>query len=253
VTILPKRRDIDKEEDLGFLEGQPSFQDQVSIIIPFLNGMRPLAGLVDSLEAQLWPGDEIILVKGDKSSEQAAGEVTSNTRLIFSPKGRGAQLNSGVGEAHGNMFWFLHADSVPPPNFGFHIRKLSQAPGFSLGCFELSFVPDLPLLKLIARWANLRTIYFNLPYGDQGLFCRRGTFERVGGFKKQFLMEDVDFVSACNKLGKLLIIPEPLCSSPQRYLRKGILRAVCQNHFLMLLYLLGVSDERLHRLYYSRI
>jgi len=64
-------------------------------------------------------------------------------------------------------------------------------------------------------------------------------------------MEDVDFVRNCKKMGKLLIVPQPIHSSPQRYLRKGVLRASFQNHFLILLYFLGVSDKRLYEYYYK--
>jgi hypothetical protein len=64
-------------------------------------------------------------------------------------------------------------------------------------------------------------------------------------------MEDVDFVRACKEYGRLLIAPQSLISSPRRYLEKGIFRSSCWNHLLMLLYLLGLNDKRLYRLYYK--
>ncbi len=153
--------------------------------------------------------------------------------------------------AQRNILWFLHIDTAPPPNFGYHIRKLTLIRDMVLGCFELKFnISSIPL-NLIYKWANLRTKYFKLPYGDQGLFCTRRIFDKAGGFKKQFLMEDVDFVRNCKKMGKLLIVPQPIHSSPQRYLRKGVLRASLQNHFLILLYFLGVSDKKLYKFYYK--
>ena len=105
---------------------------------------------------------------------------------VFAPRGRVLQLNQGAAAAQGNLLFFLHDDSQPPPNFADCIR---EGPGEDasnarpLGCFQLAFSPSNPLLDGIARWANLRTRVFGLPYGDQGLFCRREIYEKAGGFK----------------------------------------------------------------------
>jgi hypothetical protein len=155
--------------------------------------------------------------------------------------------------AQRNIIWFHHMDTAPPPNFGYHIRKLTLIRDTVLGCFELRFNTSSFFLNLISKWANFRTKYFKLPYGDQGIFCTRRIFDKAGGFKKQFLMEDVDFVRSCKKMGKLLIVPQPIHSSPQRYVRKGVLRASLQNHFLILLYFVGVGDKRLYKFYYKRL
>jgi len=64
------------------------------------------------------------------------------------------------------------------------------------------------------------------------------------------LMEDVDFVKECKRVGKLLFIPRKLYSSPVRYIKRGSLRASLENHLIMTLFLLGVDNERLYRLYY---
>ena len=173
-------------------------------------------------------------------------EITPQIHCTAAPRGRGHQLNRGVELAKGNLLFFLHDDSVPPPNFAYSLRKLCARPEMSLGCFSLAFSPSQPLLDGIARWANLRTRLFGLPYGDQGLFCRREMFERVGGFKKLYLMEDVDFVRSCRRFGRILMLPDSITTSPERYLRKGILRSLLQNHLTMLLYHLGVSDRRLY-------
>lgn len=251
VRTLDRRHDIDEKKDLIYLNRNPLFQDQISIIIPYLSGTKQLAHLVDCLEAQLWPGDEIVLVKGNGSSGWGTKNISPHTRLIFAPKGRGNQLNHGAKAAQCNILWFLHIDSAPPHNFGYHIRKLTFTQDTVMGCFELRFRPSSIYLNLISKWSALRTKRFKLPYGDQGFFCTRGIFDKAGGFKKQFLMEDVDFVRNCKKMGKLLILPQPIHSSPQRYLRKGVLRASLQNHFLILLYFVGVSDERLYKFYYK--
>jgi hypothetical protein len=120
----------------------------------------------------------------------------------------------------------------------------------SLGCFGLRFTPSTPLLEIIAAGANLRTRYLRLPFGDQGIFCRREVFEKVGGFRNKHLMEDVEFVRECRSWGKLMILPDPVYTSPKRYLERGVVRAFIENQLLMLLYRLGASDASLYSLYY---
>ena len=251
VTTVNQRKDIDKNQDLQWLRHNAVFQDQISIIVPFLNETGKIASLVDTLEAGLWPGDEIILVKGGLPSERKSQGLSAHTALFYAPRGRGNQINLGAKMARNNLFWFLHADTSPPPNFGYHVRKLSNVPEVVFGCFELRFRPTNVYLDLISRWANLRTRHLKLPYGDQGLFCKRRIFEELGGFKKQFLMEDLDFVRNCEKLGKLLVVPQPIGSSSQRYLTKGLLRASLLNHLIVFLYFLGMDDKKLYKLYYN--
>jgi len=57
-------------------------------------------------------------------------------------------------------------------------------------------------------------------------------------------------VRRSKQIGKLLVIPETVHTSPQRYLGKGILRASLENHLTMLLYLMGVNENKLYSFYY---
>ena len=255
VKRLQERRDIDYPEDLQLLETKPWFRAKLSVIIPTLNSINRLAPSLQSLQKQIWPDDEIIVVQAETEARQRTHPepqpIAPQMLSVFAPRGRGLQLNRGATLAKGNFLFFLHDDSLPPPNFAYSIRKICEASDVSLGCFKLAFSPSNPLLDEIARWANLRTRVFGLPYGDQGLFCRREIYEKAGGFKKPLLMEDVDFVRHCRRLGHLLMLPDIIATSPERYLRRGILRASLQNHLTMLLYHLGISDERLYSFYYG--
>ncbi len=154
--------------------------------------------------------------------------------------------------ATGDLFFFLHDDTFPPAGFPYLIRKACAQADVALGCFRLAFRPDNRLVDLIARWANVRTAVFKLPYGDQGLFCRRDVFEGAGGFRLNYIMEDVDLVKRCRKLGKLAMVPSSVHTSPERYLRKGTLMASLQNHAIMLLFSLGVDERVLYDIYYHR-
>jgi len=255
VKHLRERRDIDSPEDLEVLEENPEFCTNISVIIPTLGSIQQLEPFLQKLQKQIWPDDEIIVVQaeGGKQSVGPHEPIQAAPRIlaVASSRGRGLQLNRGAATAKKDLLFFLHDDCVPPFNFAYSIRKLCRLPDVALGCFRLAFSPSTPLLDQIARWANLRTRLFGLPYGDQGLFCRRELYDNVGGFRKPYLMEDVDFVRNCRRRGRLLMLPDCMSTSPERYLRRGILQASLRNHLTMLLYHLGVSDRKLYSLYYQ--
>lgn len=251
VKINSERQDIDRPEDIAHLRDQPLLQNRISIIVPTRRDFEKLRPMLDNLEAQLWPGDEIIIsFSGKGPCIDTLNALDPRIRLIRSPAGRGLQLNRGAREAKGNLFWFLHDDSVPPDQFGYDVRKICVDLQYSLGSFLLGYAPSNRSMDLIARWANFRTRCLWLPYGDQGFFCRSEVFWQLGGYRHRYIMEDVDFVRRSKQIGKLLIIPETLYTSPKRYLGKGIFRASLENHLTMLLYLMGVNERQLFRFYY---
>jgi uncharacterized protein len=250
VKILKQRTDVDRQEDLSHPGLRDLVRHRVSVVIPTLQPVDDLQPLLTALETQLWPEDEIILVQGREHSQDGRSVPPPRVRMLRSPQGRGLQLNCGARAARGDLLWFLHSDCLPPVNFGYHIRKLTNAPQMALGCFQLAFHPTSAALNLIAWWAGMRTRYFGLPYGDQGLFCRRETFEKVSGFRQPLLMEDVDLVRSLRRLGRILVIPDPIATSPDRYVKGGIIKNSLRNHLLLLLYRLGVDDRTLYSLYY---
>lgn len=253
VQKLKTRKDIDRPEDLAMLRSRPVFRSTLSVIIPTLSSPKRLSPFIAFLESCLWPGDEIVAVQGGGGTrEEVESEGGTRSRWIMAPKGRGVQMNHGARAARGDTFLFLHDDSLPPPNFAYSVRKIREAPGMSLGCFGLGFSPSTPVMKMVAGGANLRTRLLKLPFGDQGLFCRREIFEKAGGFKKPYLMEDVEFVRECRRLGGLMILPETIFTSPRRYLSRGIVRAVMENQLLLLLHRLGASDRSLYSFYYRQ-
>ena len=252
VRTLQTRQDVDRPEDLAHLLAKHLFQARLSVIVPTIRKLDGLAPLIRLLDDQLWPGDEIVIVRGICGGPPPDSiDIGERVRCVSSPVGRGRQLNRGVQAARGDMFLFLHDDCLLPPNFAYLVRSVLESPRQALGCFLLSFSPSSASLDLIAAWANLRTRLFHLPYGDQGLFCTRGTFLAAGGFHREFLMEDVDFVRHCLRFAGLKLIPHKIAASSERYLSRGILRTSFRNHLLMCLHSMGVDDRTLYSLYYG--
>lgn len=251
LSLLERRSDIDEAGDLHLLEAQSFFRDRLSVVIPTIGFTPRVERTLDFLHSQIWPGDEIILVHGGMGPDMSKEEPRDAVRHVHSALGRGLQMNAGAAAATGSLLFFLHDDSLPPAGFPYAIRRTCADQAMKLGCFRLRFLPTSPSLDLVARWANFRSTRLRLPYGDQGFFCRRDVFDSLGGFRRLHLMEDVDFAARCRHLGKVPVLPMTIRTSPERYLRKGVLRASMQNHLLMLLYLLGVDDAKLYRIYYG--
>ncbi len=121
---------------------------------------------------------------------------------------------------------------------------------FQAGVFSLEIDTDHWFLRLGSWLANLRSRVMNMPYGDQTYFMRRSLFERIGGFQPIPIMEDVAFMRELRHRGvDVGLLPEKSVTSSRRWDREGVYRATFRNWGISLLYLLGVSPERLAGVY----
>ncbi len=255
IHLAAERHDVDRRQDLDRLDGDFLLTSSISIVIATLAEAEELSPLLLCLQSMIWPGDEIVVVRGGAFEKAALRRISPSLAVVSAPKGRGAQQNAGAILSGGTILFFLHDDTVPPPQFPYLIRRACRDHPAALGCFRLRFSPSNRALGLISAWANLRTALFKLPYGDQGLFCMKEAFERVGGFGRSYLMEDVDLVGKFRKMRRggraISMLPVPVHSSSDRYLRKGILKASLLNHSTFLLAALGCDERILYRRYYG--
>jgi hypothetical protein len=163
---------------------------------------------------------------------------------------RGACLAKAAARARGEIFFFVHADSHPPENALELIRQTIQE-GAAGGAFSLGYERDDARMRWIAWWANRRSRLLRLPFGDQGIFCRRDAYERAGGFRDLPVCEDLDLVRRLKRTGRFVIRPEITTTSSRRYREHGVLRQVLRVWKVSAGYFLGVSPERLRRWYYG--
>lgn len=221
---------------------------KLSVVIPTLNAedglKRSLPALAEGLEAGVIR--ELVISDGGscdatQSIADAAGAV-----VIEGAPSRGGQLRRGAEAAAGAWFLFIHADTVLPAGWARmvqgHIETRGGAAAFRLRFDARGFAPSF-----VALWANLRSRFFGLPYGDQGLLISRETYDAVGGFADIPLMEDVAMARALR--GRIALLPAAATTSAERYQTQGWMRRGARNLVLLLRYFLGARPEDLARRY----
>lgn len=220
---------------------------KLSVIIPALNEEANIERCIDSVK-KLNPA-EILVVDGGSSDRTKEIALSKGVIVIQSEKGRGTQMNRGASHAKGDILLFLHADSV----FEDHITKeLLDLKDYVAGFFRLRFDDRSLSVRLVEIFANLRSRLLHLPYGDQALFIKKETFQRIGGFRDYPFLEDLDLVLRLRRIGRLKGISKDVIASSRR-LKKGYplspVLVSLRNVLIAMLFKLGISPDSLLRLY----
>lgn len=193
----------------------------LSIIIPVAPQDNAWKVLLTELEVfGLEP--EIIIAGSAEAPHETI--LPSNVRWEISKPGRAIQMNSGARLAKGRVLWFVHADTVLSiDSVHLLIDCLEQhQPG--LAYFKLRFAQDGPLLTwLNAVLANIRSRFFNLPFGDQGFVMDKMVFKQLKGFDESLpIGEDLDFIMRLHGAGiECNQLPGYLTTSARRYRQHG--------------------------------
>ena len=228
----------------------PFCRGRVSVVIPTLDEAMTLGPLIETLrgESELL---EIIVADGGSTDGTAALAQRLGATVIAGECGRGAQLRAGAAVARGEFLLFLHADSeFPAGGLGALVGALDRAPRVPGGNFRVVFDGGTGFARwLTGFYAWLRHV--RLYYGDSGIFVRRAVYDAIGGIKPIPLMEDYDFVQRLERTGPTCRIEDPpLMTSSRKFAGRhpvAIFLGWCAVHIL---FWLGVSPERLARLYY---
>ncbi len=200
-------------------------ENPLSVIVPMSPAEREAQGLLDQLHGL--PGNsEIIIVKADDTQlrRPESWPATLICREYVNDGGRARQMNLGARVARGDWLWFVHADSrLLPRTLGALLEFVAQ-PHDALGWFDLRFRKDGPSLCRLNAWgANLRSRWWGLPFGDQGLLLKRASFERIGGFDEALECgEDHRLVWQAHARGlPVKRVAAPLATSARRYAEQG--------------------------------
>ncbi len=221
----------------------------LSIVIPVRNESRVLAETLERLtKASI---REIVVVDGDSNDDTVAIAQSYGAEVVFSELGRGNQLNAGATAASGASLLFLHADTHLPSGFEYEVEGILRRSRVVAGAFHLRIDSAKWAYRLIEKVVDFRSRWLQLPYGDQAIFMRAGTFHQLGGFPAWPVMEDFEFARRLRALGNIHIAQSSVVTSCRRWESEGILRTTLRNQAIIAGYWLGVSPARLARWRYG--
>lgn len=214
----------------------------ISVIVPLAKNEQQWHVLLPQL-LLLPENSEVIIVaiEGENIAEQIRrlrfqhGKI--RWKLLYSPAGRGEQLNCGAAHATYANIWFLHADSqITQDNIDKLFCSLAKHPD-CLFYFDLCFHDKhCSLLKINEFAAKLRSDILGLPFGDQGFFVSKQTFARLGGYVEDARYgEDHLLVWQAKQQGvKLHRCPSKLATSARKYHEQGWLKLTLKYQLLWL-------------------
>jgi rSAM/selenodomain-associated transferase 2 len=219
----------------------------ISVIVPTLNEESVLAATLASVRGPALR--EIVVVDGGSTDATCTVARQAGARVLTAPRGRAAQMNAGATAAGGEILLFLHADTRLPAGFDAAVVTALADSRVAGGRFDVALMPSSPLLWLTSTLINARSRLSRIATGDQAIFVRRAVFAALGGFPAMPLMEDLAFSRALKRAGRVACLRERVVTSSRRWRRDGVIRTILLMWGLRLLYFLGVSPERLRRLY----
>lgn len=223
----------------------------ISIIIPAHNEEKYLGPLLRRLRRTALERIEIIVVDGASFDQTAAvARPLSDRVIVCSRAGRARQMHEGAKAAQGALLVFLHADTFLPDDWYRALQEAwSRVPAPIATAFRVGFDSPRFFYRCITRTADFRTWLTRVPHGDQAIALTREIYFRAGGFPDMPLMEEYGLYEKLLPLGRTVILPQRTRTSVRRYEQTGRIFNNLRNVLLVLLYYLGVSAQRLARLY----
>lgn len=222
-------------------------QLSLSIIIPVYHEADIIEPMISTLKVLNGnPGVEIIVVDGDPDGSTIRVVGDAHVKTLLAKKGRASQMNRGAAAAKGDILLFLHADTRLPRHALQHILEIFRKRKIIGGSFDLGIRSEKKMYRLIEKMVYYRTRLTKIPYGDQAIFLSRRIFFRLGGFKEIPIMEDIELMRRIRAQGYPIgIIPDPVQTASRRWEEEGIVFCTLRNWALAVLFLLGVSPEKL--------
>jgi len=227
-------------------------RERVSIIIPTYNEESIIAQSLQALLAITEHSEDVEIIVCDASRDKTSEIISSfPVTLCRSEQGRARQMNAGARLAHGNILYFLHADTLPPESFIDNILTAAEE-GKKAGCFRMDFNDSNPIMSLYGWCTQFPLMVCR--GGDQSLFITQSLFHEIGGFDDSMLvMEDIDIIKRIEQHTEFHILDNQVTTSARRYHQNGIIRLQMIFGTIHLMYALGFDQESIIRYYRETI
>ncbi len=237
----------------------------ISIIIPALNEEASIGATLEYLKGCISPHPnplpqrerefkEVEIIVADGGSIDKTREIASKygvSVLTGTDSSRAFLMNLGAKEAKGDILFFLHADSYPPRTFIADIEGVLKDESVVGGAFDHKFSEDVFLLKVVSFFDRIRFRITRNYYGDQGIFVKKETFQRLGRYRNMSILEDSDFSERLRRVGKTVLIRKRMLTSGRRFIKGGVIKTSMFMIWIRLLYRFGFDIESLAKTYRS--
>jgi len=182
---------------------------RLSAVIPTLNEAAYLPILLNALAEQTRPPDEIIVADAgscDSTAELAQERGARVVRGGMPAAGR----NAGARVATGDLFLFLDADVVPPPDFIARAVEEFEGEGYAIATSLITALDGDLVDQITAEATNLYFLVMQPISPHAPGFCilvQRAIHEKIGGFDESLkLSEDIDYARRATRYGKFGVL-----------------------------------------------
>ncbi len=216
--------------------------------MPVLNEAPQIAARLAALQTLRAKGVELVVADGGSVDATVAVIGTLADRIIVAPRGRASQMNAGAAASRGRVLLFLHADTRLPDSALADILAAIDG-GSDWGRFDVRIDGRPALLRVVAFMMNWRSRLTGIATGDQAIFVRRETFERIGGYPDLPLMEDIALSAALLRVSRPTCLRETVVTSGRRWEQHGVLRTILLMWWLRAAFFFGADPRRLAQHY----
>jgi len=222
---------------------------KISVIIPALNEADYIKQTLQSVQSLREKGHEVIVVDGGSNDETCDMASEMADQFITLSPGRAIQMNAGAKKATGDIFVFLHADTILPDSAEHKILAIAADKLYFWGRFKVRLSGKHWLFRIIECCMNIRTRLTGIVTGDHSLFISKQLFEKIDGFSEIELMEDIVISRKLKKISYPLCLSETVTTSSRRWEKHGIIRTILQMWWLRFKFILGAASLALARQY----
>ena len=228
---------------------------RISVIVPTWNEANYLPALLESLEHQTIPPDEVLVA--DSGSSDDTPEVARRagaTVVEGERRGPGEGRNRGARAATGNVLVFVDADCILPPTLIESVFLALADPAVVGGA--TGFAPangrrvERSLFYLANAYQRAMTIW-GIPHNaGYCFFFRRTAFESLGGIREDLVLNEThDLAIRSRSIGRFVLLPIIVETSMRRFRSYGYLRTILQEYVAstILYYATGRSPRELFR------
>jgi len=193
---------------------------EVAVVIPTLNAAADLPRALASIRRQTVAVREVLVVDAGSSDAtvQIASAASLPAQVLYSDRGRGLQIATGLEAAQADWVIVLHADAELAPNaVDCLLRAVEGNRDVLGGAMGQRFAEGNPELLPIELLNDLRAQFTRTAFGDQVQFFHREMAVRCALMPKQALMEDVESSWRTREQGGFLFLGLPCLVSHRKW------------------------------------